>query len=299
MTRLPELERQLFEAARAQERPRRRWWRISLLGTGTTLAVAATAVGAMRLLLPEGEPVPKAPPGQRAGLPDLGSGQPSAPAKTLANLQPGRSRILSLRAEDPDGGLPWGVAVARSADGNVFCAQTGRVQHGRLGVIGRDGTFDNDGRFHPLSVDANQSGVCGGLSPSGDLRLHHDGPPIPASGFTGSFLSPAGGCREHVANPNASMSPQTRRKLKNVPVCKPSSLRTVKYGFAGRDAVKIQYAGQTMRPDPDQGGAYLFVLKPRRAALTLRITYKDGTVCRTGYPTKQQTPQQHRRGCLG
>ncbi len=270
MTRLPDLERQLFEAARALEGTRRRWWRISLLGGGATLALAATAVGAAELFLPEGDPVPKAPPAQRSGLPEM---------------NPGSSRLITMRAEDPEGGLPWGLAIARSADGQVFCAQVGRVQDGRLGVIGRDGTFDDDGRFHPLSIDANQSGVCGGIAPGGELRLGGDGPPIPASGFTGSFLSAAGGCRENV--PKSSMSPQTRRKLRDVPVCKASSLRVVKYGFAGRDAVKLSYAGQTVRPSPEESGAYLFVLKPRKRPLTLTITYRDGTVCRTTYPTRE------------
>jgi hypothetical protein len=274
MTRLPDLERQLFEAARALESKRRPWWKLSLLGGGATLALAATAVGAVRLLLPEGDPVPKAPPAQRSGLPEM---------------DPGTSRLITLRAEEPDGGLPWGIAVARSRDGQVFCAQVGRVQGGRLGVIGRDGTFDDDGKFHPLSVDANQGGICGGIPPGGELRMESDGPPIPASGFTGSFLSAAGGCREHVANPKATMSPQTRRKLRNVPVCKASSLRVVKYGFAGRDAVRISYAGRTVRPDPAESGAYLFVLKPRQRPLTLTVTYRNGTVCRTTFPTRERT----------
>jgi hypothetical protein len=213
--------------------------------------------------------VPKAPPAQRASLP---------------HMSPGTSRLIGLRAPDPEGGLPWGLAIARSADGHVFCAQVGRVQGQHLGVIGRDGTLD-DGRFHPLSVDANQSGTCGGIPPDGDLRLGGDGPPIPASGFTGSFLSPAGGCRENV--PRSTMSPQIRRRLRNVPVCAASSLRVVKYGFAGRDAVTIDYAGQRIRPKPGDNGAYLFVLKPRKGPLTLTITFKDGAVCRSRYPTRE------------
>ncbi|MDA0180587.1 hypothetical protein OJ997_09810 [Solirubrobacter phytolaccae] len=266
MTRLPELERELQRAAEALERRRRPWWRISLLGGGATFALAATAFAAAELLLPEGDPVPKAPPEQRASLPDM---------------DPGTTRLTSLRAEDPGGGLPWGLSVTRDKAGNIFCAQVGRVQDGKLGVIGRDGTFKDDGRFHPLSPDANQSGVCGGSPPGGDLRLSHNGPPIPASGFTGSFLSPAGGCREHVANPKATMSPQTRRKLRNVPVCKASSLRVVKYGFAGRGAVEIEYGGVRIKADPEESGAYLFVLKPRKGRrLTLNVKYDDGTVCR-------------------
>jgi hypothetical protein len=263
MTRLPELERQLFEAAQALQRPRRRWWRIGLLGGGTTVLVAATAAGAINLLLPEGEPVPQAPAQQRVSLPDM---------------DPGTRQLVSLRVPDPEGGLPWGFAVARSKDGQSFCLQAGRVQNNQLGVIGRDETFNNDGRFHRLGVDANQSGDCGGVAPGGDLRLHHDEPPIPASGFTGSFLSPAGGCRENV--PDSTMSPETRRRLRDVPKCQASSLRIVRYGLAGRDAAKVEYGGQTLRTDPNESGAYLFVLTPPRKKPTLRITLKDGYVCR-------------------
>jgi hypothetical protein len=277
MTRLPELERQLFEAAQALERPRRRWWRIGLLGGGTTLLVAATAAGAINLLLPEGEPVPQAPAQQRASLPDM---------------DPGTSRLVSLRVPDPEGGPPWGFAVARSKDGQTFCLQAGRVQNNQLGVIGRDETFNNDGRFHPLGVDANQSSDCGGVAPGGDLRVHHDEPPIPASGFTGSFLSPAGGCRENV--PESTMSPETRRQLRDVPKCKLSSLRIVKYGLAGPDAAKVEYGGHTLRPDPDQSGAYLFVLRPTHKKPTLRITLNDGYVCQfnlaAGFPSNPRDP---------
>jgi hypothetical protein len=266
VTRLPELERQLLVAARAREQRRRRWWRISLLGAGATFALVGVA-GAVSFLLPEGDPVPQAPPEQRESLPEM---------------DPGSSRLVSVRADDPEGGLPWGLAIARSTSGHTFCAQVGRVQNQRLGVIGRDGTFTDDGKFHPLSAGANQSGICGGVG-TGDLQLAGDGPPIPASGFTGSFLSAAGGCRENV--PANTMSPQTRRKLRDVPVCKDSSLRVVKYGFAGREATNIEYGGKTLTPDPRESGAYLFVLTPRNHPLTLKITYRDGTVCRSTYPT--------------
>ena len=147
-------------------------------------------------------------------------------------------------------------------------------------MIGRDGTFNDDGRFHPLSSTPTRAARAAGYRPDGDLRLGDDGPPIPASGFTGSFLSAAGGCRENV--PASTMSPQTRRRLRNVPVCAESSLRIVKYGFAGRDAVKIDYAGRHST-EPRRDGAYLFVLKPRKGPLTLTITFKDGAVCRSSY----------------
>lgn len=80
------------------------------------------------------------------------------------------------------------------------------------------------------------------------------------------------------------MSPQTRRKLRDVPVCRASSLRVVKYGFAGRRAVEVEYGGRRIKVSPDESGAYLFVLKPRKDKLTLTIKYDDGTICRSSSP---------------
>jgi hypothetical protein len=272
MTRLPELERQLMQAARALEKPRRRWWRIGLLSGGATLAVAATAVGAVQLLLPEGDPVP--PPEQRVSLPDM---------------DPGTTQVLRLRAPDPEGGPPWGMALSRTRDGRLVCLRVGRVQDGRLGIVGRDGAFDDDGRFHPLAPDSNQGGNCGGIPPDGELRgLGGDQPPIPASGYTGDVLGTVGGCREDV--PLDTMSPANRRLYRDIPVCTPRNLRVVKFGFAGRDATRIEYAGRSVRPDPKLSGAYLFVLPATSRPLTLTITYADGQVCRSTYPRAGAEP---------
>jgi hypothetical protein len=239
-----------------------------VLGGGATLVAAATAFGAVRLLLPEGDPVPTAPAEQRVSLPDM---------------DPGTTQVLPLRAPDPEGGLPWGMAITRTQDGRLVCRQVGRVQDGRLGVVGRDGAFDDDGRFHPLAPDSNQSGDCGGVPPDGELRGGADQPPIPASGYTGDVLGPVGGCREDA--PLAEMSPSMQRLYRDIPVCGPSNLRVVKHGFAGRDAVRIEYAGRTVRPDPKLSGAYLFVLRATNRPLTLTITHRDGSVCRSTYPT--------------
>jgi hypothetical protein len=270
MTRLPDLERALRDAAtRFDEARPRRWWRtLPALATGSGLLLAAAALGATQLL-PIGEPVSQAP---------------SERNLNVAQLDPGGSQLLTVRQDDPEGGLPWGLAVHRRANGGLFCAQVGRVQGGRLGVIGRDGAFQNDGRFHPLAPDANQGVTCGGLQADGGLVLATEQPPIPASGYTGSFDSPVGGCRERV-DPS-SMSEETREAVRDVPVCDDSSLRLVKYGFAGRDAVSVEYSNQhvhlTATPSPEESGAYLFVLLPQVARddpLTLTIIYRDGTRC--------------------
>jgi len=263
MTRLPELERQLFLAAKSRARRRRRWM-VGLLGGGATFAIVGAA-GAVSLFLPEGDPVPRAQDGLLVNLP---------------GMDPGSTRVVSVRAADPEGGLPWGIAVTRGRieSGQLYCAQVGRVQDERLGVIGRDQAFGNDGRFHPLSIGANQSGTCGGAPTGGDFRMNTDEPPIPASGYTGDVLGGAGGCRERASR--RTLSPKLWKQLKDIPQCSKDSLRLVKYGFAGRDAVKVRFGGQTLRPNPQEFGAYLFVLRPPAKRPTLVVTYKDGTVCR-------------------
>ncbi len=79
----------------------------------------------------------------------------SAPIPTVGEGAPvlGQSRLLALRAPDPAGGLPWGMRVTHTTRG-LICVQIGRVYDGQLGELGIDGAFHNDGRFHPLPVDA-------------------------------------------------------------------------------------------------------------------------------------------------
>src|SRR5439155_1637813 len=76
----------------------------------------------------------------------------------LDRIVPGTTRVLPVRAADPDGGPPWGLRVFRAKSG-AFCVQTGRVVNGKLGVLGQEGAFHNDGRFHELPVVAEG---CGG-----------------------------------------------------------------------------------------------------------------------------------------
>jgi hypothetical protein len=108
-------------------------------------------------------------------------------------------------------------------------------------------------------------------------------PPVAASGYTGSFSSAVGGCRERV--PASSMSRQTRRRLRHVPVCAAASLRTLRYGLAGREATKVVVTAGRRRlvQTPGPGGAYLFVL-PATSRLSLKVTYRDGTVCHPDRP---------------
>lgn len=65
----------------------------------------------------------------------------------------GTVRLLSLRVPDPAGGPPWGMRVMRTTGGDE-CMQVGRVHDGRLGVLGQDGIFRDDHRFHPMPASA-------------------------------------------------------------------------------------------------------------------------------------------------
>jgi hypothetical protein len=65
----------------------------------------------------------------------------------------GETRLLGVSTPDPAGGLPWGMRIFRTTRG-LICVQIGRLDHGRLGELGVDGAFGNDGRFHPFPAAA-------------------------------------------------------------------------------------------------------------------------------------------------
>jgi hypothetical protein len=111
--------------------------RVALLALALALTTTAIALAASGVIL-TGAPVRTAKPSAIAGegIPVLGG-----------------TRLLSLRAPDPAGGLPWGMRVVHTTRG-LICVQIGRVEHGQLGELGSDGAFHDDGLFHPLPADA-------------------------------------------------------------------------------------------------------------------------------------------------
>lgn len=307
MSRLPQLERALLDAAERLDRSEaaptpdrgddrrhaRRWRRRStpLLAGIASLLVAGAAIAAVSGLLGSGAPVPDRP--KSAELAPV----PATSALTLTDL----------RVRDPDGGPAWGIgtyaARATAIPKNVpaklaaqfrqgeVCVVVGRVQAGQLGVIGRDGVFANDGRFHRLSPKAQNSGFCSGHAPDGGLYADAYGPPIPASGYTGPAGTAIGGCRERVNLDGPTVSPQTRRKLAHVPECPVSDLRQIVAGFAGPNAATATIIDngdrKTITLNPKQNGAYLFVL--RSAARTPpRVHFADSR----GHPCLSRPPGQ-------
>jgi hypothetical protein len=260
---LDELEREFERVARegGEARPRRRWWRSSValvllpLCIGT-VAVAATATGVL-----SGEPV-KPPPGLK---PDPASG---------FGVVVGAGKIFDVQPPDPAGGPPWAMRYVKTSRG-FGCVQVGRLVDGKIGVLGRDGAFDDDGRFHELGAEVRQHGFdCRQTDAAGHafLAVNHT---VPASATL----------RDGCVNGNE---------------CPTEVLRQLIYGLLGPDAVAVTYLdanGQAVRqPVSRPEGAYL-VVKPETSdrpnlgrfsvgtvpvsGLT-GIEYRDGSVCRIG-----------------
>jgi hypothetical protein len=215
--------------------------------------------------------------------------------------------LLSLRAPDPAGGLPWGMRVLRTTRA-VVCVQVGRVRSGVVGAIGRDSAFADDGRFHPFSDNYEQGPPCVTPDARGNAYLNVAEYGVPASGL---FAGPRGsGCRPRrsVAGLRAGIALKGNGRLRTLasryvgrPVCPPADLRDVFYGLLGPDAVSVTREAQNGRfvttpTGPD--GAYLFVLRNQSSAnaggftydaglfpgAVRAVTYRDGHTCRLPAP---------------
>ena len=263
---LDELGREIERvAAQAGEvRPRRRWWRPGAVLVALPLVVAAVAVAATSGIL-SGEPV-KNPPGLHLN-PKAGLGVIVGPGK-----------LLGVRAADPAGGPDWALRIVKTSRG-LGCVQLGRLVDGKLGVLGRDGAFGNDGKFHERGAQILQQTDCQQTDAAGHTFIAVSYIGLPDSGD-------ATGC--------AARAHQTDLR----PVCPPESLRTVYYGLLGPQAKAVNYLaadGTVIRqPVTAPEGAYLVVLQtdPKRRNIGyfvpgvtpgtgLRsVEYRDGSVCR-------------------
>jgi hypothetical protein len=172
---------------------------------------------------------------------------------------PTTAGLLGIAAPDPAGGPPWTMRVYDTSRG-LGCVQVGRLVGGRIGVLGIDGAFHDDGRFHPLPTQASQAeGECALL----DARGH---------AFLGvaTFDEPASGLpREcHLLGSRAASER-----------CGRSDPRDVFYGLLGPDARSITYTaeGRTRTiPTIGSDGAYLIV--ERGPAQLARIGVESGGV---------------------
>jgi hypothetical protein len=269
---LDELEREIERiAAQAGDvKRRRRWWRPGVALVALPPAVAAVAVAATTGVL-SGEPV-KNPPGVH----------PSP--KSGVGVVVGPGRLLGARAADPDGGPEWGVRLVKTSRG-FGCLQLGRVVDGKLGVLGRDGSFGNDGKFHERGPEVLAETNCQQPDAAGHVFIAVNYVGIPDSGD-------AAGCAARAY------------KLNTRPLCPAGSLRTIHYGLLGPQGRAVTYVGpdgkvvRQLATGPE--GAYLVVKRtdPKRSnigyfspgvtpASGLRsVEYRDGTVCRIRDPRR-------------
>jgi hypothetical protein len=198
------------------------------------------------------------------------------PDEGLGVLAPGSVRVLAVQAEDPDGGLPWGLRFARTTR-NLGCLLAARLQDGRIGVVGRDGAFSNDGRFHPIAEsNPGHPGTC--LQPDANGR------------FIGSVVD--GGVPASASRKSDCYPPQFTRGVPKEKLCDPQSVRVLYYGLLGPQARSIVVNGTREIPTVGDEGAYLIVDRigdsghggvgagpvPTNTPIT-EIRFKDGSSC--------------------
>jgi hypothetical protein len=156
------------------------------------------------------------------------------------------SQLLPLSIADPAGGLPWGIRLVRTTRGLV-CVQVGRLLDGRLGVLGQDGEFHNDGLFHELPAAVLDPYTC---SQPQDTVLYSS----EALAAAGAMPGPTRSCLYPGAAPERGES---------LPACPAADERLIAFGLLGPNALSVSYRGtegvQTQRT-VGSDGAYLMVL---------------------------------------
>ena len=171
---------------------------------------------------------------------------------------PGTVHLLSLRVPDPGGGPPWALRSLRTTRG-LECVQLGRLVDRRLGVLGQDGAFRNDGRFHPLSANAFEYTFnCGTLDARGHAFAVDNAYGVATSGLVANTGD--GGCAIARTPPRG-----VRVRRPSIPVCPPGSLRDIYFGMLGPDARSVTYdvpgGGTATVPTAGPDGAFLIVYK--------------------------------------
>jgi hypothetical protein len=260
MTLIPELRSELALMVERKLRRRRRWF-FGL--TPVVLVVTTTAALAAGGVISIGSPA-KAPVALGVAKPDADTGVVVA----------GTDRVLSLRVPDTDGGPPWGLRLYSTTRG-LGCVTPGRVADGKIGVYGRYGAFDDDGRLHPFDPDTSSGSPsdCTPLDAGGRLFLSVNANPVVAS-----------------ANPLGDCAP----RIGTTSLCAAGTERTLLYGLLGPQAKSVTYttpAGPKTVPTTGPEGAYLIVRPsserspsigasryPEAEAIT-EIAFRDGRTC--------------------
>ena len=183
------------------------------------------------------------------------------------SLAPGTARLLPIHAPDPAGGPDWGMRVLSTTRGEG-CIQIGRLLDGKLGAIGQDGAFGNDGRFHVLPVSAAFDSIgCTLLDRTGRLFTNVTADARAASGWIGAG-GRLGGCVPASAGPYEKGLRLTRREraegARPATICRQSDLRNIYYGLLGPQATSITYKLDGERrtlATIGSDGAYMFVTR--------------------------------------
>lgn len=261
MNRLPDLREALLIAAQRRaevvrlrpaqsqqsrvHRTIRRAGPIPMLGAGLAAALLTAAVAlAASGLVQTGAPVR----GSEHFTPTTGYGVPI----------PSTVRLLPISVPDPAGGPPWGLRYLKTTRG-LGCLQVGRVLSGRLGVLGRDGDFGDDGRFHELPPAAFEPLGCTPLDARGHAFLTLTFRGVLASGA----ILPGGGVAVGCLTAGASKPPATAiHRDGRETLCPRADNRLVSYGLLGPDARSLAYrvgAVRRMVQVERPLGAYLVV----------------------------------------
>ncbi len=207
------------------------------------LLLAAAALAATQII---GFGAPVTPSHARGGRErpsvSTGIGVPVAGVRgSPASAQP-----LAISVPDPGGGLPWGMRIVRTTRG-LLCMQIGRLLDGRLGVLGQDGEFDDDGRFHELPATVLDPDSC--IPPTAWTILSDAG--LPAAG---ALQSPTTSC----------LAPWLRSRPSDPKPCPAGDERLIGFGLLGPHAVSVAYVVDgRLRTVATAGGlgAYLVVLR--------------------------------------
>lgn len=170
---------------------------------------------------------------------------------------------IAARAADPAGGLAWGIRIVRAT--GWTCVQLGRLRGDQLGVLGQDGSFGDDGRFHPFGPSTTTQAYCGQNDANGHAFLNVRLVPLPASGQGAGYRTltechPAA----DIAQAKQALSNTGRSTALRIfatwAACPNRDLRFVQYGLLGPEATSVTYTvdGRT-ETEPTRGpdGAYL------------------------------------------
>jgi hypothetical protein len=282
-----QLEGQLRRAVRARRRPRPFWVRrghrrtsaVVLLATLLVCAGALAAGGVIRI------GAPAEPSGSESSFYALKGG----------GIVKGTVRLLPISTSDPVGGPPWGMRVLSTKRGEG-CVQVGRLLDGKLGAIGQDSVFHDDGLFHEFAVNTfGAERACSLLDGNDRLFLNAVVGDIPASAWRGSYAEK--GCVPSTAGPYERFAEDGKRKP--YPVCSQADERNLYYGLLGPDAKSITYTldGHAhTKPTVGPEGAYLLVTKASPTQLfnfdaggtqdvvpvdgpITELHYRDGATC--------------------